>query len=460
MGAQKSPWINTQEKSNAERILLGAMLREPYKLADHMASLVRVALATSGRYADAFSEVFNQFAARGTYSAATVATKTSNADIYQVAAENPDVDLGWAVENWWGVYKVWAEVQALTFAQAPDVLILGADAMRAKLEQVREELGANGVIKIKDHREEFAEASLAKLEGKEPDCNTRPSTQAVRDILKAYLPGYLNIIAGRPGMGKTQYMLKEYSAFLDAGAKGLLFSLEMSGADLLRRLLGIRHGINPYADWSEEPEDQKQKIQKAIHEVATLETRIIDDVFNVTEIESTAAAAYYRGELDFVMIDYLQLAIVSGRQSGNPEETISKISGSLVRMAKRFNVPVIALSQLSRAVEIRGGSKRPQLSDLRGSGSIEQDAANVKFLFRPEYYDILEDDAGNSLKGVGEIIIAKQRNGPTGTAFCRYDPVRGYRDPIKDQPFSPVAPGFDVVDFSEKRPGLGEDIPF
>jgi replicative DNA helicase len=461
MGATRTPvWINTEEKSNAERILLGAMLREPYKLADHMAGLVQPALATSGRYAAAFAEIFNQFSTRGTYSAATVATRTANNDLYQVAAENPDIDLSWAADNWWAVYRVWAEVQAFTFAQAPDVSVLGADAMRAKIEEVREMLGANGVIKLKDHREEFAETSLAKLEGKEPDCKAKPSIQAVREFIKAYLPGYLTIVAGRPGMGKTQYLAGELSEFINAGANGLLFSLEMSGADLLRRLMGIRHGVNPFAEWSKLSDEEKGNVQRAIHEVATLNTRIIDDVFNVSEIESIAAAAYYRGELDFIMVDYLQLAIVGGRTSGNPEETISKISGAFVRMAKRFNVPVIALSQLSRAVEIRGGSKRPQLSDLRGSGSIEQDAAIVKFLFRPEYYDILEDEAGNSTKGVGEVIIAKHRNGPTGTVICRYDPVRGYRDPKPQQPFSPVAPGFDTVDYSEARPKSGEDIPF
>jgi len=459
--AQSVIMTNDPKKHIADRILLGAMLREPYNLQDFIQQLPRPALEAS-RFSKAFVTILDLFSARGTYSYAAVQAACGNqpGDIVYIAAENVDVTLDWAIENWWHEHQIWVETRA--YDQASQLLGSpgGADAMRAKIEEVREMLGANGVIKLKDHREEFAETSLAKLEGKEPDCKTKPSIQAVREFIKAYLPGYLTIVAGRPGMGKTQYLAGELSEFINAGANGLLFSLEMSGADLLRRLMGIRHGVNPFAEWSKLSDEEKENVQRAIHEVATLNTRIIDDVFNVSEIESIAAAAYYRGELDFIMVDYLQLAIVGGRTSGNPEETISKISGAFVRMAKRFNVPVIALSQLSRAVEIRGGSKRPQLSDLRGSGSIEQDAAIVKFLFRPEYYDILEDEAGNSTKGVGEVIIAKHRNGPTGTVICRYDPVRGYRDPKPQQPFSPVAPGFDTVDYSAARPKAGEDIPF
>jgi KaiC/GvpD/RAD55 family RecA-like ATPase len=458
MGAIKTPvWINTEEKSNAERILLGAMLREPYKLADHMAGLVQPALATSGRYAAAFGEIFNQFSTRGMYSAATVATRTANNDLYQVAAENPDIDLSWAADNWWAVYRVWAEVQAFTFAQAPDVSVLGADAMRAKIEEVREMLGANGVLNIENYRQTFAERAVAKLDGNETEYATRPHMDCVRSIKRYFEPGTVTVIAARPGMGKTQFMLNTYSHFLDCGARGMVFSLEMKSEKLLERLLGIRHGINPIGDWSQL---DKNTVQQAIHEVATLETCIIDDKLIIEEVEAAVSAAFYKGDLGFMMFDYIQIAQSSRRFGTNREMEVAHVMRTLLRIAKRFNIPVIALSQLSRDVEKRGGSKRPGLSDLRESGSIEQDADTVLFLFRPEYYDIAEDDAGNSTKGVAEVIIAKQRNGHTKTAICRYDPVRGYRDPKPQQPFSPVAPGFDVVDFTEKRPRLGEDIPF
>ncbi len=121
-----------------------------------------------------------------------------------------------------------------------------------------------------------------------------------------------------------------------------------------------------------------------------------------------------------VIIDYLQLMSGSGDKGMNREQEISSISRSLKGLAKELNIPVIALSQLSRAVESRGGEKKPMLSDLRESGSIEQDADMVMFLYRPEYYNLTEGQDG-SLKGVAEVIIAKHRNGPTGSVNLRFN---------------------------------------
>ena len=127
-------------------------------------------------------------------------------------------------------------------------------------------------------------------------------------------------------------------------------------------------------------------------------------------------------DVQLIIIDYLQL--MSGAsgdgKSGNREQEISTISRSLKSIAKELDVPVIALSQLSRAVETRGGDKRPQLSDLRESGAIEQDADMVCFIYRPEYYDMNEDEEGKSLKGLAEIIIAKHRNGPLQDVPLRF----------------------------------------
>ena len=123
--------------------------------------------------------------------------------------------------------------------------------------------------------------------------------------------------------------------------------------------------------------------------------------------------------IDLIIIDYLQLMTGGGeRKGGNREQEISQISRSLKALAKELSVPVIALSQLSRAVETRGGNKRPQLSDLRESGAIEQDADIVTFIYRPDYYE-LEDDLG-APKGISEIILAKHRNGAVGTVQLKF----------------------------------------
>jgi replicative DNA helicase len=167
-------------------------------------------------------------------------------------------------------------------------------------------------------------------------------------------------------------------------------------------------------------------------------------------------------DIQIIIIDYLQLMSGDGDKKGNREQEISKISRSLKGLAKELNVPVIALSQLSRAVETRGGTKRPQLSDLRESGAIEQDADIVSFIYRPEYYQILEDEEGNSLKGVAEIIIAKHRNGALDTVklkftadFAKFDDLDN--NDFKD--FGPLTPDDSIIT-RPSRMNDDEDIPF
>jgi len=176
-------------------------------------------------------------------------------------------------------------------------------------------------------------------------------------------------------------------------------------------------------------------------------------------------------DIQLVVIDYLQLMSGGGDNSrGNREQEVSAISRALKGLAKELNVPIIALSQLSRAVEMRGGTKRPQLSDLRESGAIEQDADIVSFIYRPEYYQIMEDEEGNSLKGVAEIIFAKHRHGALETIklkftgeFAKFTDMEAFDfDSLDDaaslnDPNSPY--GGNVITRPSKM-NDDEDIPF
>ena len=149
----------------------------------------------------------------------------------------------------------------------------------------------------------------------------------------------------------------------------------------------------------------------------------IDDTpsLSIFDLRAKARRLSSQHGIKLIIIDYLQLMTAGGSQKGgNREQEISTISRNLKALAKELSVPVIALSQLSRAVETRGGSKRPLLSDLRESGAIEQDADMVIFLYRPEYYGFDQDEEGNSVKGVAEIIIAKHRNGALDTVKVRF----------------------------------------
>jgi replicative DNA helicase len=177
-------------------------------------------------------------------------------------------------------------------------------------------------------------------------------------------------------------------------------------------------------------------------------------------------------DIQVVIIDYLQLMTAgTGKGQGNREQEISQISRSIKEIAKELNIPVIALSQLSRSVEQRGGDKRPVLSDLRESGAIEQDADIVSFIYRAEYYGLLEDEQGPT-QGMGDIIIAKHRNGATDTVrlrfvgkFARFENVSEFAD--DDYTPSPLAPNnnfeedpSNTITMSSKMDDLPDDDSF
>lgn len=221
------------------------------------------------------------------------------------------------------------------------------------------------------------------------------------------------VIAARPGMGKTAFVLSmARNTAVDFNLPVAVFSLEMSSLQLVNRLI------------ASETELDAEKLKKGNlepHEWQQLNAKVtkltkapiyIDDTpaLNVFELRAKCRRLKSQHNIQMVIIDYLQL-MTAGADKGNREQEISTISRSIKSIAKELNVPIIALSQLSRAVETRGGDKRPQLSDLRESGAIEQDADMVMFIYRPEYYNLMEDDEGNDTSGMGEIIIAKHRNG-------------------------------------------------
>ena len=233
----------------------------------------------------------------------------------------------------------------------------------------------------------------------------------------------LVIVAARPAMGKTAFVLSMARNLAVEFRKPVaFFSLEMSSLQLVMRLISneteldaekLKKGQLTMAEW-EQLHAQIDKLSDA--------PLLIDDTpaLSVFELRAKSRKLMAKHKLELIVIDYLQLMTAGSDNKGNREQEISMISRSLKSIAKELNVPIIALSQLSRAVETRGGDKRPMLSDLRESGAIEQDADMVIFLYRPEYYGIDEDEDHNPTKGIAEVIIAKHRNGQTGTVKLKF----------------------------------------
>ena len=235
----------------------------------------------------------------------------------------------------------------------------------------------------------------------------------------------LVIIAARPAMGKTAFVLSmAKNMAVNYNIPVALFSLEMSNVQLVNRLIvnvceipgeKIKSGRLENYEWEQLDFKIKELYDAPIY---------VDDTpsLSVFELRTKARRLVREHNIQCIIIDYLQLMNASGMNFGSREQEVSTISRSLKGLAKELNIPIIALSQLNRGVEARQGieGKRPQLADLRESGAIEQDADMVCFIHRPEYYKIYEDEKGNSLVGLAEIIIAKHRNGAVGDVRLRF----------------------------------------
>jgi replicative DNA helicase len=236
-------------------------------------------------------------------------------------------------------------------------------------------------------------------------------------LTSGFQPSDLIIIAARPSMGKTAFAMNiaENAAVIDGKVVGV-FSLEMSREALLMRMLASHAQVDSreFRQGFLSKEDRR-KLTAATEELMQAKLYIDDTPgISVSEMRAKARRLKQQEGLDLVIVDYLQLMSavpIGGKRFENRTQEVSAISRGLKALAKELKVPVVALSQLSRAPESRGGDHRPQLADLRESGSIEQDADLVAFIFREEYYK--KDDP--DLEGIAEVIIAKQRNGPVDT---------------------------------------------
>jgi replicative DNA helicase len=240
--------------------------------------------------------------------------------------------------------------------------------------------------------------------------------------------GELIIIAARPSMGKTALAINiAQNAAIKSGAKVAVFSLEMSKESLLRRMLATQAWVDQRKlQTGFLGREDHDKLEKALGQLVDSQL-FIDDTAGISLAEMRAKALRLKqnaGGLDLIVVDYLQLMSATVPSSGrknyeNRTQEVSAISRGLKALAKELDVPVMALSQLSRASERRGEDKRPLLSDLRESGSIEQDADVVAFIHREAYYK-RDEEMSETDKARSEIIVAKQRNGPTGTVYLSF----------------------------------------
>lgn len=316
-----------------------------------------------------------------------------------------------------------SDVQNKAFDDTQDVDDLMQEA-EGKLFEISQRNVKKDVVQINPVIKDALENLQIASNRKEGLSGLQTGFHALDKITSGWQNSDLVIIAARPAMGKTAFVLSmAKNMAMNFNTPVAVFSLEMSNVQLVNRLIvntceipgeKIKSGqLAPY-EW----EQLMAKI-KDLYDVPLF----IDDTpsLSVFELRTKARRLVREHGVKMIIIDYLQLMNASGMSFGSREQEVSTISRSLKGLAKELNIPIIALSQLNRGVESRqGDGKRPQLSDLRESGAIEQDADMVCFIHRPEYYKITEDEKGNDLRGLAEIIIAKHRNGAVGDVRLRF----------------------------------------
>ena len=276
-------------------------------------------------------------------------------------------------------------------------------------------------------------------------------------LTSGWQPSDLIIVAARPGMGKTALTLSmARNIAVDAGIPVAFFSLEMASVQLITRLISSETGLS--SEKLRTGKLEKHEWEQLNVKVKNLESAplFIDDTpsLSIFDLRAKARRLASQHGIRMIIIDYLQLMTAGGTQKGgNREQEISTISRNLKALAKELNVPVIALSQLSRAVETRGGSKRPLLSDLRESGAIEQDADIVSFIYRPEYYKIEEwdDEERSPTAGQAEFIVAKHRNGGLENIRLKFLGHLGKFDNLEE---------FDTPFEFQSKMNAGDESPF
>ncbi len=320
--------------------------------------------------------------------------------------------------------RISSEIQRDAYEETTDVFEL-LDKMEQSLFEISEKNIRKNYSDMKSIMREAIIELEARKHQKDGLTGVPSGFTALDRVTSGWQKSDLVIIAARPAMGKTAFVLSVLrNAAVDHSRPVAIFSLEMSSVQLVNRLI------------SSEAELDSEKIKKGslaehewaqlVHKTAKLSKAplFVDDTpaLSILELRAKCRKLKAQHDIQMIVIDYLQLMSGDSKSGGggNREQEIASISRALKKIAKELSVPVIALSQLSRAVETRGGDKRPQLSDLRESGAIEQDADMVMFLYRPEYYGITEDEDHNSTQGVGEVIIAKHRNGSLDTVKLRF----------------------------------------
>lgn len=425
-----------RDYNRAARTLIGACIAFPHEFAEHSGRM-RVAWFSDTDVQDVARALFDLENSGKSVSVRSVAIQANreDSDVIALLAESAYFSVEDALSFFQPAYQTYIECliasKVLHGGNAHD-----AASVQALREQVYKQYDPYPTEQAQESNDLEKWAAL-KFQGLEPDYPCKPALESLINsrMLISYAPATLTLIAARPSMGKTHYLACDLINFARAGARGLFISADMSWLNVRKRMVGILSGVDPQADWSLATDAQKARVRESLEFIRQMPLVVHDNVVNVDRVCQIAKTEHYADPLAFVMVDHIQLMRTS-RDLKNPVAEMTEVSGTLKHLSKVLQVPVIAASQLSRATTT-GADKRPQLSHLRESGALEQDATVVISLHRPEYYGVECLEEGTPSAGMGEVSVLKNQTGITGTLLCTFSGVKGWAD-VPQPEFQPT----------------------
>lgn len=323
-----------------------------------------------------------------------------------------------------------------------------------KLSSISNEVLTKKQEKLEDQISE-AIKHIESRAGKDGLTGIDTGSRTLNDLTGGWQDGNQIIVGGRPGMGKTAYMLNVVLAALKSGVKCAIFSWEMTAKQLLIRLNALVSGVNSKKIMRGNlNQEQSKRVYSAFEKLSTYPLQIVSDCGDIVKTRAKYMVLKIRDGVKLFAFDFIQRV----NFKGDRYSAITEISRTLANLAKDTGSVNIVLAQLSRAVESRGGSKKPLLSDLKETGAIEEDAHIVIFPYRPEYYGIAEDEEGNSLKGKADLIVAKNRDGDTGVIRQDFQIELGAFTDEEDEDFLSI--NQEPPNMRLHAPNPNDDLPF
>ena len=444
---------------SAAEMLCRRVVAEPYNFHQVDDKITEAMLHTAGQSGKLVAEAQKQFRSTRQYSAYSIALalKLDTDELSQEAMKDAAIDLPTAFDLFFEQYGRKLEMDISRDVEGWLYQGLLSEEIAIKQQQKRREAGLTARVNGSDGKTEFEAELLSSLDGKIIEYPIKPPIVAMRKMVPHHEPGEYIIIGGRTGMGKTYLGLNYiYGASLD-GIPTSYINLENSPKNVQKRIWQMHSQIGFKYDLSGLTETETREAVTAWEQVKGMPFRTHHTGRSVQNILNTIRQDYYERGIQLAVIDYIQL-MRDIQFKGNKPAEIGEISAEVRALCLDLKIPLIALAQINREVEKTGG-KRPGLSDLKGSGDLEQDAATIMLPFRPGYYNITEDEDGNPYaEGYADIHVAKGRDIGTGIIGCMFNHVRGFYD--TEVPFSTQFPAPTTAPTQFPRPKTDEPIPF